>query len=235
MALSIDKFFHNFDFGILNFLHEVEVSAGGFFTPFFKIISVFGDKGIFFILLGVMLALFKKTRRLGFSILGAIAVGALFTNVILKNLIARTRPFLQDKVAEYALWHENAGGVKESGYSFPSGHVTATMASMTAIFLRCNKKWSFTGFFFVILMGLSRNYLMVHYPSDVLAGVLVGGGAGVISYFVTNAIYKFMEKNTDKKFFNFILSFSVCSIFNKKAKAKEDESEETKKNEEIKQ
>ena len=69
--------------------------------------------------------------------------------------------------------------------SFPSGHMTAAMAASTAVFLRGNRKISWTVFFFAVLMGLSRIYLSVHYTTDVLGAVITGGIGGVLGYFIS--------------------------------------------------
>ena len=107
----------------------------------------------------------------------AIGVGALFTNVIIKNAVARPRPFYEN-VTYLEFWKE-AGATKVSEYSFPSGHTTSIMAFATALFIMCNKKWSWVGFVGTILMGVSRIYLIAHYTTDVIGGIIVGGVAGV--------------------------------------------------------
>ena len=85
---------------------------------------------------------------------------------------------------EYYNWWKYVGSLHYKEFSFPSGHTTATMAVMMCIFLTCNKKYSWLVFIFVALMGLSRNYFMVHYPTDVLGGIMVGGISGLISYLI---------------------------------------------------
>ena len=85
---------------------------------------------------------------------------------------------------EYYNWWKYVGGLHYKEFSFPSGHTTATMAAMMCIFLTCNKKYSWLVFIFVALMGLSRNYFMVHYPTDILGGIMVGGVSGIIAYII---------------------------------------------------
>ena len=125
----------------------------------------------------------KKTRKLGICILISLAIGAIFTSLFLKNAIGRHRPYLSG-VDEYYNWWKYVGGLQYKEFSFPSGHTTATMAVMMCIFLTCNKKYSWLVFIFVALMGLSRNYFMVHYPTDILGGIMVGGISGIISYLI---------------------------------------------------
>jgi undecaprenyl-diphosphatase len=69
--------------------------------------------------------------------------------------------------------------------------------------------------FYAIIMGFSRNYLIVHYPSDVLAAFIVGSVAAVIAFFLTKLIWKALQKHSDKKLFDLALSFDICSLFRK--------------------
>ncbi len=192
---------NNFDFTILEFWHKFAVSTGNSLKPVIDLISFFGEKGWIFIVLSFILIAFKKTRKIGFASLGALCFGVLFTNITLKPLIGRARPFEFNK---YYDWWVFAGKTFEDGFSFPSGHVTATMASMLAIFLNTNKKKSWPLFLVVILMGISRNYLMVHFPSDVVGAMLSGGFAAIISSFIVNKIYN-CEKLKKIKVINSIL------------------------------
>lgn len=203
----LNSTFESFDNVILSLLHNLALSAGDTFTPLFKGISLLAEKGILFIIIAIVFMMFRKTRKLGICMFGAIACGAIITNFVLKDLIVRPRPFIANET--YKLWWEAAGAVLEDGFSFPSGHATATMAAMTAVFLCCNKKYSWIGFIFVILMGISRNYLMVHYPSDILGGVISGLIGAVIAYYITKLIYYILSKNPNNKFCKFVLEFSL--------------------------
>ena len=91
------------------------------------------------------------------------------------------------------------GAHAESDKSFPSGHTTAAFSAMTAVFLVGNKRISWLAFLFGILMGISRIYLGVHYPSDVLGGILVGLIAGSVAVFIISRLpVKFYEKELFK-------------------------------------
>ncbi len=193
----------------------LEGLAGDFLTPFFKIISILGEKGIIFFGLSIILMLFSKTRKMGICMFGAVACGALITNIILKNIIMRERPF---EISEFRSLWINVGAPAEDGSSFPSGHVTGIMSAMTVVFIFANKKWSWVGFLGVILMAVSRVYLIVHFVSDVLAGIIVGGISGLIAYFITKLIYKLMTKYQDKKFCKFVLTFDIKEKLSKKQK-----------------
>lgn len=177
------NFIHTFDYALLQLYHNLAVSTNNALTPFIRSISYFFDieKGLPLVIIAFALLFFKKTRKVGLVMIVSMGIGLIFTNLFIKNYVARLRPF-QSGRSEIVSWWKYVGSVHVGEYSFPSGHATATMACMTAIFLTCNKKYSWLGFLFVLLMGFSRNYLMVHYPSDVIAGMLVGLVSALLAY-----------------------------------------------------
>ena len=141
--------------------------------------------------LGLVLSFFKRTRKFGMAVLFAVLVGTLLTNVIFKPMFDRPRPYVY--YAENPLfmsWYEFAGAHVESDKSFPSGHTTAAFEIGVALFLVLNKKYSWIFPVFSVLVGLSRIYLMVHYVTDVLGGVLIGTFAGIMGYVIMTAIMK---------------------------------------------
>jgi undecaprenyl-diphosphatase len=147
-----------------------------------------GKGGIFFILAAVVLLLFRKTRKAGLASLLAIGVGALLVNIILKPLVARPRPYLSSDEF-FAVW-QRAGAHTEKEFSFPSGHTNVAAASVTALFLCLNKKWSWGLLLVIPLMGFSRIYLAVHYFTDVITGSLLGILYATAAYFIVNAAAK---------------------------------------------
>lgn len=213
-AQWLNTTFASFDSAILDFYYNLhKSSAGGFFDFFFKNFTLLGEDGIFLILLSLIFLLFKKTRKVGAGMLGGIIIGALFTNITIKQVVARPRPYATTELFQ-SRWLE-VNGRLESEYSFPSGHTTSAMAAMTPIFLFCKKNVSWLAFLFVIVMGASRNYIFVHYPSDILGGIIVGGLAGILAYLIVRAFYeKVFPKN---KLGAFVMNFDVRNIF-KKAK-----------------
>jgi len=183
-ALWLNTVFADFDAAAALFIHRLYELNGDFFTPFFEFFSLLGKGGIPLIILGLALLLSKKTRRCGTAILLGLAVGALITNCCVKILVARPRPYSNEDSIFYRLWL-TVGQNMESDMSFPSGHTTAAMAASTAVFLSCDKRWSWTAFLFAIVMGIARIYLVVHYASDVLGGFIVGFIGGVVGYLIT--------------------------------------------------
>lgn len=148
-------------------------------TPFLDKIMVFitrlGDAGIIWIMLSIVLLLIPKTRKSGAVMVVALVVDVLLCNIVLKNLVARTRPY--DVITGVHLLV-----AKLHDYSFPSGHTAASFASVTALYLAGEKKlWKFA-LVLACLIAISRLYLYVHYPTDVLGGILFGVISGYLGY-----------------------------------------------------
>ena len=203
-AAWLNSFFAGYDKAILSALHAVSC---GFLTFIFKLITLLGEKGLIFILLSLILMCFSRTRRLGICLFGAVGCGALITNFILKDMIARPRPF--ETVDLYRQWWQAIGSPAEDDFSFPSGHVTAAAAAMTALRLQNGKKWTIPGIVVVVLMMISRNYMMAHYPSDVLAGLLIGLLSGFVAKRITDVIYRYLNKNSGKAWCSMVLRYNI--------------------------
>ena len=136
-----------------------------------------------------MLIIFKRTRTTGIKAGGALLIGFIFTNLLLKNVIARPRPYADVTSRFYEIW-QSAGSLKESGFSFPSGHTTAATAFGVSLFISLNKKYSWAFLFIPLVMGFTRIYFCVHYASDVLGGIVVGTTAAILS----QSVYGFIAK-----------------------------------------
>ena len=182
-AQWINTTFETFDQTITSAVHSLHSAAGGFFTPFFELISFFGKGGICLILFSLCLLFFKQTRRYGTAMLLGLAIGAIITNLFLKIFVARPRPYADQNSMFYELWLL-VGQHLESDKSFPSGHTTAAFACMTPVFIMCRPPYKIAALCFAILMGIARIYLVVHFPSDVLAGMIVGIIAGCIAVLI---------------------------------------------------
>jgi len=213
-AIWLDTFFASFDYAILDFWHSVAVTAGAIMTPLMEIISITADKGLMMILMGLILTLFPRTRKAGLCVVLAVACGALITNVTLKPLIARARPYESSTV--FREWWIYVGASAESDLSFPSGHATATAAALLGLTLARGKKYLWLSLPYIAAMCASRNYLMVHYPSDVLAGVIAGAIGAIAAFFITKCIYNALESNSEERFCRFVLGADVCNLFKSK-------------------
>ncbi len=196
-----------FDGALLGLYHNLEEVLGVVLTPLMKLITLLGEKGLLFFLLAFVCMCFSRTRKLGVCIFGAVCCGALITNIILKDWIARPRPF--ETLELYKQWWMAVGSPAEDGFSFPSGHVTATSAGMMALLLMKGKRLIVPTAVIVPLMAISRNYLMAHYPSDVLCAILVGFFSAFVAWIITRLIYQFLESRADVPLFAFVLDFDL--------------------------
>ena len=170
-------FIVNIDFSILNFIQEH--IRNSFLDPVMMVLSYMGEYGVFWILLAIILLFFRKTRAAGVCVLAAMALGFLCGDIIIKNIIARPRPFLLNPSVNM-----NIPG--PTSYSFPSGHSISAFAAVTALFgMLKEKRWiAYSGLVLAILIVFSRMYNYVHYPSDVICGILLGVLCALIMLFV---------------------------------------------------
>lgn len=138
-------------------------------------ITALGDHGIFPIVLAVVLLAIKKTRAIGISLALSLVSVLLSCNLLLKPLVARIRP--------YELVDVSLLVAKLSDYSFPSGHTTVMFATATVLSYYC-QSWQGLFYTIAILVGFSRLYLYVHFPSDVLVGAILGVLCGQLGLLV---------------------------------------------------
>lgn len=197
MATWLDTVFANFDFAILEAIHSFSLSAGNFFIALMSALTHLCDGGLGMIALGLFLCLFKRTRKVGTAILFAVGIAALITNVTVKPLVARARPYNSMNVA-YREWWSVMGAHAESEFSFPSGHTTAATAAMLAVFLNTKKKYSWPVLLFPFLMGFTRLMLVVHYPSDILGGLVCGSVGALLSFLLWRFLWRLMESHREK-------------------------------------
>lgn len=216
-AVWLDTFFATFDFSVFRFFGSIQSE---WLTPIVSAFTHLGDSEFIIPLavFGVFLCCFKKTRKVGMTLFLAIIIGTLITNVIMKPFVLRPRPFQSlANNPEYWQWYTNAGAHAESLYrSFPSGHTTGAFEIGTALFLAMSNKkikWIFP--VYSVLIGCSRLYLMVHYPTDVIGGVICGMTAGILAYFIVKAVLKMLEKS-ENSIIKKINAFDLGEIIKKK-------------------
>lgn len=156
----------SFDSSILLWIQDnVRVD---FLTPVVKVITHLGDKGALWILLTLALLCFRKTRRLGIICGMAMTFGLLVTNLVIKNWVARVRPY------EVIPGLNCIVGLADD-WSFPSGHTTNSLACGWVLFRKAPKRWQrVSALVLAILISLSRLYVGIHYPTDVLGGAVIG-------------------------------------------------------------
>ncbi|MBQ7093477.1 MAG: phosphatase PAP2 family protein [Clostridia bacterium] len=146
-----------------------------------KFVSFLGNGGLIWLAISLVFVFSKRTRKWSILIWISMIMGLFFGNLILKNLFARIRP--------YDLYNVPIIIAHPSDYSFPSGHTLSSFAAAIALY-KCNKKYGTIALVFAAVMGFSRMYLFVHYPTDILGGIIL---AFVMVFFAERTI-DFVEK-----------------------------------------
>lgn len=149
-------------------------------TPIVTVITSLGNAGAVWLILALIFLIGVRTRRWGAAMLVALVFGLLVGNLWLKNWIARPRPFhTYSDIMPLVI----PGDL----YSFPSGHTLSSFCAATACFGYSRRAGLFC-YLLAVLIGLSRLYMGVHYPSDVLAGALLGIGLGMLAVLAVNQV-----------------------------------------------
>ena len=158
---------------------------------FFIFVTGLGDKGFIWILAAILLLLRKKHRKKGVTVLLALGIGFVITNLLLKNIVARPRPYTILTELEILI-------PKPSDYSFPSGHTCSSFAAALAMLKVCDRKIGIFACVLAVLIAFSRLYVGVHYPTDVLAGALLGTVSALIAVWSMKRWYKI--KNIERNY-----------------------------------
>ena len=184
----LNEFIVNIDVAVYQFVDSI-------MNPVLNVIMTFithlGDTpGIIWCILGICLLIPKKTRKLGILLFAGLAVSSVINNLCLKEIIERPRPYnLDPTVWANAGYTDNWPGLikKSDSWSFPSGHTSTSIGAGFALLLGCRKKELGIGipaFIISLLIGFSRIYVHVHYPTDVIVGALIGLLSGLAMYLV---------------------------------------------------
>lgn len=142
-----------------------------------KGITHLGDFGIIWILTAVLLVLYPERRRAGCMVAAGMLLSFLFNNLLLKNIVARTRPY--ETIAGLELLVDRAGDL-----SFPSGHSATSFVAAVIIAGLLPRRYGVMALILAALISFSRLYVGIHYPTDVLFGIISGSliGMGVVAF-----------------------------------------------------
>lgn len=152
-----------------------------FLTPLMQLITALGNGGAFWIVLTVLLLLFKNTRKAGICCALALLLDLLVVNIAIKPLVARIRPY---QVLEKITVLTNLPG----DYSFPSGHSAASFAAAWALWRTWGGKRGAGALILAACIALSRLYVGVHYPTDVLFGAAIGLAVAEVAVRILRAL-----------------------------------------------
>lgn len=163
-------FLNDIEINFLLWLHTI--TGNSVIDTLMRFISTFGNKGAIFVAAGFILLINKKTRKTGLIVLTALLLNMLVVNLTLKPFVDRIRPY------DYAGVVPLISPLSDA--SFPSGHTSAAFAFLSGVW-KCSKPIRISALVFALLMAFSRMYLFVHFPTDVLAGALIGILCGVFA------------------------------------------------------
>jgi len=169
---------NSFEAGLLHDLQNAVQSD--FLDRIMPSVTALADFGSFWILLAAVLLCFRKTRRTGATVAAALILGIFVGYLTLKPLIARIRPYDFDPSIVLLV-------LPEHDFSFPSGHTMASFEGAFSVFL-CHRKAGIAALILAALIAFSRLYLMVHYPTDVIAGAVLGCLLACAAYQITGRI-----------------------------------------------
>jgi len=164
-------------------LQTINGFSNSFWDAFFVTITQLGGViGIITLTIGLLLVLTLRHKRRAAFVLALTVGGAALLNLVLKLIFERARPDLWDQL------------IVETSYSFPSGHAMLSAALALAviyIFWTTRYRWpvAVSASLYILVIGLSRLYLGVHYPTDIVAGWLVSGAWLLVVVVVTNSEY----------------------------------------------
>lgn len=168
----------NIDWIILDEIQNIFHS--GFMDWLMPKITALGDAGMIWIIIGIVLLVSRKHRKIGFLVLIGLLLGLIIGNGIVKNLVARPRPCWINCDFQLLI-------PVPKDYSFPSGHTQAAVIATTMITLY-KRKWGWIVIPFAMAIAFSRLYLYVHFPTDVLGGAFMGLVIGLVTYFAGNRV-----------------------------------------------
>ena len=163
----------------------------GFLDAVLPFLSVLVNKGIICIVFAIVLLFFKKTRKSGIVISVALMIGLIVVNLTVKPLVGRIRPYDMKEGVELLV-------ARLSDASFPSGHTLACFEASFALFYCKQFKLAVPALVYSLIVAFSRLYLYVHYPTDVLAGAVLGILFALIAYLIVRALDR--KFDLDKRF-----------------------------------
>lgn len=176
-----------FEFTILNFIQTLRTP---FFDTLMPMISSFG--GVVWVLLAVILLARKQTRKAGVVLTAALCVELVLCSGIIKHLVARMRPFDVNTQIQLIIGRPH-------DFSFPSGHTASSFAAVMALYCGGMKKLWRPALLLSCCIAFSRLYLYVHYPTDILGGMVFGSLSGYLGYQMVHYLLQWRRKQVKGK------------------------------------
>ncbi len=162
------------ELGILDWIQNV--FRCGLLDTVLPVITSWSNHGEVWILLALTLLLFKNTRWIGVSVAFGLLIDVVCCNVILKPLIARIRPCDVNTAVELLI-------ARPHDFSFPSGHTAISFAAVGALRAAKSRLW-IPACILAVVIAFSRLYLYVHWPTDIIGGIVVGFASGFVGNWI---------------------------------------------------
>ena len=185
------------DIKILKWVHEV-FHDQTWLNYIMKYVTYIGEFIAGAIICAIVLLIFKKTRWAGVAVGIAIVLDVLIVNVILKLSVNRARPWQTYPDLGFHEFHQSIGVREPTDSSFPSGHTAGLFAAAVALVMFYKVK-GLPALAVAFLVAISRIYLCMHFPTDVLGGAIIGSACGVAGYFLMLPTKKFILEKIFKK------------------------------------
>ncbi len=150
----------------LQILHGIQGIRTAWLDSVMIFFSAIGEEGICWIAVSVILAVIPRTRKCGLVMMASMLLTHVLGNEFLKPLIARARPCHVDKSVTLLV-------PRPTSYSFPSGH-TANGFTAAVTIMAFYRKPGIGALLVAATIAFSRMYLFVHYPTDILGGIILG-------------------------------------------------------------
>lgn len=162
----------------LSYLHTLQHFSNPIIDKMMIFLSTLGNAGVIWILFAMILLITKKYRKTGIQVIVAMLITFLIGNLFLKNVIHRPRPYMVDPTLIPRV-------LKPLEYSFPSGHTMNGVTAALTMYLR-DKRIGIPAVLLAILIAYSRMYNLVHFPTDIIGGVVVGACSAIFVQWLMN-------------------------------------------------
>ena len=179
---------------ILKWVHTTFHSQG-WLNYIMEGITYIGEFGLSVIVCALVLFIIKKTRVAGFDMAVGIVFELLIVQIILKYAVNRARPWTEYE--EFIGFYKQFGIRQPTDSSFPSGHTAICFCGAVSLLFSYRAK-AVPAIVIAFLVALSRIYLCLHYPTDVLGGMLIGTACGIAGHYASRGILKFASKKLPK-------------------------------------
>lgn len=156
----------------LSVLEWFDSLHGSLLDPVMVGITYSATSGLIWFVLGFLMTCSRRWRRCGVSVIVAVVLAYIVVDLMLKPLVCRERPF---DAGDFSMLVP-----EPDSWSFPSGHTASAFAGAAAILIH-SRRWGAVAMVYAALVGVSRMYLCVHWPTDVVAGALVGTALALLA------------------------------------------------------